>query len=127
MRLRARAPFVALALGTIALGLGVHWYASALGPAIRDILGDALWAMMIAWWVGALVPERALSFRCSVALIVCIGVEVSQLVHTSMLDDLRRTVVGQLVLGSGFDPRDLVAYSLGVVAAAALERGWRRR
>jgi hypothetical protein len=29
--------------------------------------------------------------------------------------------MGHLVLGSGFDPRDLVAYALGVAGAALLE------
>ena len=30
---------------------------------------------------------------------------------------LRRTVAGRLVLGSGFDPRDLAAYAAGVLVA----------
>jgi len=33
-----------------------------------------------------------------------------------------RGALGQLVLGSGFDPRDLLAYATGVVAALLLER-----
>lgn len=122
-----RATFVALALGTIALGLAVHRFGAAFGPGGRDVLGDALWAMMIAWWVGALAPAAALRARIGVAFAVCVVVEVSQLVHTPALDALRRTAAGQLVLGSGFDPRDLAAYALGVLGAAALERAVRRR
>lgn len=118
---RARASFVALALGTIALGLVVHTSGGALGPAARDVLGDALWAMMIAWWIGALVPTGALRVRSAAALAICFVVEVSQLVHTPALDALRETAAGQLVLGSGFDPRDLAAYAIGVLAAASLE------
>jgi hypothetical protein len=94
---------------------------------MRDVLGDALWAMMITWWVGAVVPERPILTRCGVALVVCLAVELSQLIHTSPLDDLRRSAAGRLVLGSGFDPRDLLAYTLGVFAAVVLERAWRRR
>jgi hypothetical protein len=33
---------------TIVVGLVVHWYATVLPAAMRDILGDALWAMMNA-------------------------------------------------------------------------------
>lgn len=79
----------------MALGLVVHWRGAALGPTLRDELGDALWAAMVAWWVGAVAP--GVSRR-------------------------RPTTAGRLVLGSGFDPRDLVAYTLGVIAVAFLER-----
>jgi Protein of unknown function (DUF2809) len=127
LRLRARASYVALALGTIALGLGVHWRGAALGPTIRDVLGDALWAAMIAWWVGAVAPGASLRIRAAAALALCVGVEVSQLYHTTVLDALRSTTAGRLVLGSGFDPRDFVAYALGVLVAAFLERAVVRR
>ncbi len=125
--LRARAPFIALALATIALGLGVHWSRGVFAPVPRDVLGDALWARMIAWWIGALAPDRALAARSAAAFAVCVAVELSQLVHTPALDALRGTAVGHLFLGNGFDPRDLAAYALGVLAATALEYAVRRR
>ena len=125
--LYARISYVALALSTIALGLIVHWHGNALGPTWRDVAGDATWAAMIAWWVAALVPSASLRRRALVALAICVAVEVSQLFHTPALDTLRGTTAGHLVLGSGFDPRDLVAYTLGVLAAGVLERSVRRR
>lgn len=121
-RVRTREWYIALALGTIALGLSVHWRGSILGPALRDILGDALWAAMIVWWVGAITPDTSLGVRAAVALALCAGVEVSQLYHTPMLDMARSTTVGQLVLGTGFDARDLASYTFGVLAAVFLER-----
>ena len=122
LSLRTRGSYIALALGTIALGLGVHWRGAALSPTFRDILGDALWAAMVTWLVGAVAPGVSLRIRAAAALALCVGVEVSQLYHTTMLDALRSTTAGELVLGSGFDPRDLAAYTLGVFAAAFLER-----
>ena len=122
LSLRTRGSYIALALGTIALGLGVHWRGAALGPTFRDILGDALWAAMVTWLVGAVAPGVSLRIRAAAGLALCAGVEVSQLYHTTMLDALRSTTAGELVLGSGFDPRDLAAYTLGVFAAAFLER-----
>jgi hypothetical protein len=53
---RARASFVALALGTIAVGLGVYLRGNILGAVLRDVLGDALWAAMITWWIAAIIP-----------------------------------------------------------------------
>lgn len=114
-----------MALGTIAVGLIVHWRATALPLAVRDILGDAFWAMMVAWWIGALVPHMRLAGRSGLALGLCWAVEFSQLYHTSVVDAWRGTTMGHLVLGSGFDPRDLGAYAVGVLAALMLERAVR--
>jgi len=118
---RRRAAFIALAGVTIAVGLLVHLRGAALRPAARDVLGDALWAAMIAWWAGALAPNARLAARSAVAYAVCVCVELSQLYHAPALDAVRATLVGRLVLGSGFDPRDLVAYAAGVALAALVE------
>ena len=117
----SRATYVALALGTIALGLIVHLRGAVLGAVPRDVLGDALWAVMIAWWIGALAPRAGLSARSAVALAICAAVETSQLYHAPTIDAVRRTRLGSLVLGSGFDPRDLVAYAVGIGVAVMLE------
>ena len=113
--------YIAAALATIALGLFVHLRGEALGPVTRDVVGDALWAAMIAWWAGALAPRARLAVRSAGAYAVCAAVELSQLVHTPALDAVRATRVGHLLLGSGFDPRDLAAYALGIAGAALLE------
>jgi hypothetical protein len=119
--LRVRAPYLALALGTIALGLVVYRRGSVLPPVARDVLGDALWAAMAAWGVGAVAPAARLPARAVAALAFCFAVELSQLYHAPGLDALRRTTMGHLVLGSGFDPRDFAAYTAGVLAAALLD------
>jgi hypothetical protein len=118
---RVRLIYIALALATIVVGLLVHEQGAALGPIARDVLSDALWAVMIAWWVGALVPGARLVGRSGAAYAICVVVEVSQRYHTPALDAIRATWVGQLVLGSGFDARDLAAYGFGVATAALLE------
>ena len=119
---RRRLAYVAAALATIGVGLGVHLGGKGLPVGVRDVAGDALWAMMITWWVSALGPRLARGARAAFALAICYAVEVSQLFHAPALDALRRTTVGHLVLGSGFDPRDLAAYALGVLGALVIER-----
>lgn len=119
---RLRVQYLALAIATIAAGLVVHLHGHALGAAGQDFAGDALWASMIMWWIGVLAPAARLSVRSVVALAICFIVEASQLYHTPTLDAIRGTTLGHLVLGSGFDPRDLVAYTVGVLAAAIVER-----
>ena len=115
-----------MALGTIAVGLLIHWLATPFPFTVRDILGDALWAMMVAWWAGALAPDMPPGVRSGFALAFCWAVEFSQLYHLPVLDAVRRTAPGQLVLGNGFDVRDLGAYAMGVLAALLLERAIRR-
>jgi hypothetical protein len=122
-RSHGRRQYVVLATTTILLGLAVHFgTARMLAPNARDIAGDALWAAMMTWGVSVLHPRSSLLQRGTVAYGVCIAVELSQLVHSPLLDALRSTTVGGLVLGSEFDRRDLVAYAVGVGVAVVTER-----
>jgi hypothetical protein len=121
MSSRRALAYLALACATILVGLVVHLHGAALGPVARDVLGDALWAMMIVWWAGVIAPRARLAIRCMCAYAICVIVEVSQLYHTATLDAVRAATLGHLVLGSGFDPRDLVSYAAGVALAGLLE------
>ena len=125
--LRARTGYAAFAAATAVLGLIVYERGGALSPPVRDVLGDALWATMATWCVSAAAPTTRLAQRAAVALAFSFAVEFSQLVHLPVLDALRGTVVGQLALGSDFDPRDLAAYAAGVLAAVLIERVTERR
>ena len=123
---RRRAPYVAFALGVIALGLAVHRGVIPLPPAARDIGGDALWAAMMFAWIGAVMPGVGVWPRSAVALAICWAVELSQLVQLPALVAARETTLGHLVLGSDYDPRDFIAYAAGVLVAALVEEGVRR-
>ena len=120
-----RIAYLALALATIVVGLVIHLGAAVLGTTTRDVLGDALWASMIVWLISAVVPRARLVARGAAAYAICVIVEVSQLYHAPTLDALRATRLGHLVLGSGFDLRDLVSYALGVSAAMVLSFRYR--
>lgn len=113
---------MALAAGTIAIGLAVHLRGGVLGVTLRDVLGDALWAALIAWLMGAAWPTARVWTRSYAAFALCVAVELSQLIRLPWLDAIRHSTLGHLVLGSGFDPRDLVAYAVGVSAAFLFER-----
>ena len=113
--------WIGIALAVIAAGLVVHTLGLGLPARARDATGDALWAVMVFAWLGAIRPTSAVPVRAGVALAICWAVEISQAYHTPQLDAVRQTTFGRLVLGTGFDPRDLVAYALGVAVAAAGE------
>jgi len=82
---------------------------------------------MVTWGIAAAAPSIRLPWRAAAALAICYVVECSQLVHAPALDAARRTTMGQLVLGSGFDPRDFAAYAAGVLVAALVEWAADRR
>lgn len=124
-RVRARLGYVAAAVATIAVGLVVH-LTPALPLVVRDPAGDALWAMMVAWWVGALLPAKPALARAAMALAIAWAVELTQLYHAPWIDSLRSWPVVHLVIGSDFDTRDLLAYAAGVLIAGALEFAIRR-
>ena len=105
----------------------MHRHGLGLGPAARDVAGDALAAAMMLWLVSAARPAAPLAGRAALALGLCWLVEASQLVRLPRLDAVRATAAGHLVLGSGFDARDLAAYAGGVLAAAVLARLAARR
>lgn len=127
VRFRSRRFWLGAAVGVIVVGLLVHETGMGLPPAARDFAGDGLWAVMIFAWLGVLRPRGAIGVRSLLALSLCWIVEASQAYHTSSLDALRQTSIGQLVLGSGFDPRDLAAYAAGVLIAGSLDYWFTRQ
>jgi hypothetical protein len=116
-----RRVWLGVVLAAIGLGLAVHEIGFGLPSTARDITGDALWALMMFAWLGVFWPRGSLRDRALVAVAICWAVELSQIYHTPQLDALRQTMLGQLLLGTGFDPRDLAAYALGVLVGGSLE------
>jgi hypothetical protein len=111
-----------MAIAAILVGFTVYAFGLGLHAVARDMVGDALWAVMIFSLLGVGLPRARWRTRGGVALAICGAVEVSQLCHQPTLEALRATRLGHLVLGSGFDPRDLLSYALGVAAAGGLDR-----
>jgi hypothetical protein len=124
---RRRLRYAALVGATVAVGLAVHRLNLGLHPLVRDVTGDALWAMMIFFGLGVVQPVMGWRTRLGLAVVICFGVELSQLYHRPWLDAVRATTPGHLVLGSGFDPRDFLSYLLGVITAAGLDQAIVRR
>ena len=118
----ARLVYIALTIVTIVAGLTVHQHGLGLGSAPRDVIGDSMWAVMIVWWISVIAPRLSLRVRVIAALSICFMVEGSQLFHAPWLDMWRSTTPGRLTLGSGFDSRDLLAYTAGVLVAALIDR-----
>lgn len=114
---RRRITLALLAVVTVGIGLLVH---RSVGGATGDIAGDALYAVLIYLLAAFVVPRWSGPAVAAVAFAVCAGVELLQ------LTDLPREWASafppiRLVLGSGFDMRDLAVYAGAVVVAALVD------
>lgn len=103
--------FTAVAIG----GLGLKAYGGPGHAWIADRLAGA--AYVVGWCLAArVIFSRTAPGR--IAAVVCaatVGLEFLQLWHPVWLEMLRRPRVGQVLLGTTFDPFDLPFYPLGAL------------
>jgi hypothetical protein len=114
---RSRLAYAIAALFVIALGLLWRRPELGLSPFVAKYGGSALWGAMVFFVCAALVPTAARERIALAAAVISAGVEFSQLLHVGWLDDVRRTVVGQLLLGRTFAWGDIASYWIGILSA----------
>jgi len=113
-----RIPYVGSFLLVVVLGLlSRHPVVASFVPYA---VGDALYAVMIYLGLGLVWPNMLPWRRAVFALLVCVGIECSQLLDWPWLQQLRANKVARLVLGQGFLWSDLLAYSLGILLVFAI-------
>jgi hypothetical protein len=110
-------PALAAAL-TIALGL-----ASRL-DGVRDVIGkypgDALWALLVVLLLATAFPRARANTLITAALAIAFTVELLKCIPA--LAPLRDNPYGALVFGHAFSWQNLVAYIVGVLLGAILDR-----
>ncbi|MDN3443590.1 DUF2809 domain-containing protein [Microbacterium sp. APC 3901] len=122
VRARRRGLLVSAVL-VIAAGLVTHFVGS--GPT-ADFAGDALYAVMIYLVISIAFPRAAFWIVGATALALCTLIECLQLTGLPALWAQTFWPV-RLVLGVGFDVRDLVAYAVGAGAATLVDVTLSRR
>lgn len=122
--LRTSLTRAALALAVIVCGLSLRWYGFPIGlPAfIVKYGGSLLWATMVFLLVGVLLPRLTRMQIAAVVALIAVVVEFSRLVHAPWLDAFRLTTAGALLLGRIFSLWNLVAYAVGIVFGAWIDR-----
>lgn len=113
---RRRATGAVMLLTAVAAGLGVHLLLP--DTAATDIAGDALYAAAAYAVIVLIIPRWNPFVVGSAALAWCVGVEVFQLTGIPALLGTSFPPA-MLVLGTVFDPRDLVVYAstIGLMTA----------
>lgn len=114
---RRLAAFVALA-AVVAAGLAVH---RLLPDSVAsDVAGDALYAVAAYTGLVLLLPRAPRPVLAAGAVVWCVAVELLQLTDLPIAL-AERMPIAALVLGSGFDARDLVVYVLAVAGALGVD------
>ena len=121
-----RIPFLCALLILCAAGLLVRSRHAVSPSFLTTYFPDAAWTMAVYCGFGLLFCRDA-RLHFPLALGVSFLVELSQLWHTPLLEALRSTTLGGLVLGYGFLWSDLACYAVGALLCAAAETSLRRK
>ena len=108
-----------LVSAVLVVGAGLVTHIAGTGP-IADFAGDALYAVMIYLVIAIAVPRAAFWLVGATVLVLCTLIECFQLTGLPALWAQTFWPV-RLVLGVGFDARDLVAYAVGAAAATFVD------
>ena len=111
--------FLAFVVG---VGLASRKYDGLFPQMLGKYPGDALWtvAAYLGWKL--VFPAMAPWKLGLMAIGQSFGVEFLQLYHAPWLDGIRGTRFGYLLLGSTFNPMDLVAYTVGAAIVFLIDR-----
>ncbi|MBQ7540777.1 MAG: DUF2809 domain-containing protein [Clostridia bacterium] len=124
---RSGRPFFAAALVLLCVsGILVRRWSGVSPNFFNVYFPDTAWTMAVYCGFGLLF-DRGTRRNFPAALGVSYLVELSQLLHFPLLDALRRTVLGGLILGSGFLWSDILCYTGGACVCAAAEMFFRYR
>ena len=88
---------------------------------VRPHLGDSLAVVLVYLGLRA-VTRLGVTPATGWALGIAVGIEIGQYFHFARALGLGGNAIALVVLGSGFDPLDLLAYAAGALAVIAVER-----
>ncbi|MGE6355598.1 DUF2809 domain-containing protein [Flavobacterium sp. NPDC079362] len=84
--------------------------------------GDFLYAVMMYVFIRILMIDKKGIQIMITSLLICYGIEFSQLYHANWIDELKNTLLGRYTLGQGFLWTDILAYTMGILLAFGIER-----
>lgn len=105
-----------LGVAAVALGLLVLVYRGPGRAFVRGHVGDVAATMLVYALASLVQPRASIGMRALVSLAIATAIEVVQVWFHA------RSTVGHLVLGSTFDPIDLVAYAAGIGIAVVWDQ-----
>lgn len=87
---------------------------------IRGTIGDIIVILLIFFFINALQDFSSLKVAIF-ALVIAFATELLQYLKLAALLGIENSIITRLILGSVFDPYDLIAYSIGAILAYIID------
>lgn len=105
----------------IFMGLGSRMYPQVVPEAFGNYPGDALWATAIYLGWCFILRSSPPAKVFVITVLICWGIEFSQLYQEDWIRTIRSNPVGRLMLGSHFHGLDLPVYTIGAAIGWAID------
>lgn len=105
----------------ILAGLASRKYSDILPEFIAEFAGDTLWAAMVYFGIRFLFPSASILKATTFSLLFSYSIEISQLYQADWANAIRNTTIGALIFGHGFLWSDMICYTVGILASAAVD------
>jgi hypothetical protein len=125
--MRTRAIAAAGLILIVCIGLASRMELFRAVPVLGDTFGDGAWAAAVYAAMRFLLPRASIITIAACTLAIACTVECSQAWHPAWLDQLRTHRIVQLLIGRGFLWVDFIAYLVGTVLVAGIDRALRAR
>jgi hypothetical protein len=112
---------------TIPLGLASRVATLPMPSVVRTYGGDILSATCIYFGVRWVMHQSNIWHSATIAYIVCVLIELQQLITWTPLRHLRDDTPMAILLGHGFLWSDLVCYGVGVIGGVFVSRSLRSK
>ncbi len=89
-------------------------------PFIRGLVGDVIIVVFIYYFIMTL-KEFSSIYVVIFTLVLALITEVLQYFHFASILGLQHNKIAQLVIGSIFDPMDMIAYTVGGIVAFIID------
>ena len=122
-----RKRMVYFGLVVVTIGLGLLSRTSLTPKLIFPYIGDSLYALMMYWGIAFLWIKASPKQVFLTSILICIGIECSQLYQADWINAIRQHKVGRLILGQGFLWSDLLSYIVGGLVGFTLESWYYNR
>jgi hypothetical protein len=119
--LKTRIIYIILALVTMCCGLLSRSDIIPLPHFVVTYAGDTLWSLMVFICLRIVLIKAKTWKIATITLFFSFVIEFFQLYDITWINEIRSTLFGRLVLGSGFLPSDLVCYTTGTLIGITID------
>jgi hypothetical protein len=113
--------YILLILVATAAGILSRTYKEILPDIVARYAGDVMWAFALYFFISIFLLKKSFGIRFSIACLLALLDEVSQLYHAPWIDSIRETTLGGLALGYTFVWTDLLCYLGGALLALIID------